>query len=484
MKSNRAISNRIPISVRASLGLFVANLITKGIAYLTTPIFTRIMSSYEYGRVAVFTTWLTIFGYLAMFCLSAGVFNNGMSDYPKKRDEYSLSMLVLSNVITLVFSFLIIIVYPWIASYLKIDFWLIILMCLIFLFQPAYNFWYTRQRYEYKYKNVILATSVSAFFSQLISILCVLFLDGDKDFLKIVGSELPLIIFYAFFYFYLFKKADSKLETKYWKAAIVFNLPLLPHYLSTYLLSSADKIMISNFIGDNATAFYTIAHSVASVALIVWSAINGSLLPFIYEKCKRNEFDKIDKASKPIILFFAVVCFAIILFAPEVIKIMATKEYYESIYVIPPIICGVFFQVQYYLYANVLFYYKKPIYVMIGSISAFIINIILNVCFIPTYGYVAAGYTTLISYLIQAIIDYIAMKKIIKVDIYDGKFILILSLLVVITAMFTNFIYELTIVRYIILVAIALFAFIFRKKIIAFLNFNKPMDYNVRKRNY
>ena len=208
------------------------------------------------------------------------------------------------------------------------------------------------------------------------------------------------------------------------------------------------------------------------------------MLPFIYEKCKRNEFDKIDKASKPIILFFAVVCFAIILFAPEVIKIMATKEYYESIYVIPPIICGVFFQVQYYLYANVLFYYKKPIYVMIGSISAFIINIILNVCFIPTYGYVAAGYTTLISYLIQAIIDYIAMKKIIKVDIYDGKFILILSLLVVITAMFTNFIYELTIVRYIILVAIALFAFIFRKKIIAFLNFNKPMDYNVRKRNY
>ena len=66
--------------VKASIAFFLASVITSGIAYITTPIFTRLLMASEYGEVSVFSTWTSIIGIIAMFRLSAGVFNNGMVD--------------------------------------------------------------------------------------------------------------------------------------------------------------------------------------------------------------------------------------------------------------------------------------------------------------------------------------------------------------------------------------------------------------------
>ena len=93
-----------------------------------------------------------------MFSLANGVFNNGMSDWPEKRDEYSFSLLILSNIITIVFSIAIIIVYPYIQQFVGVGINYIFLMLVLFMVQPAYNFWAVRQRYEYKYKYVVIWT--------------------------------------------------------------------------------------------------------------------------------------------------------------------------------------------------------------------------------------------------------------------------------------------------------------------------------------
>ena len=145
---------------------------------------------------------------------------------------------------------------------------------------------------------------------------------------------------------------------------------------------------------------------------------------------------------------------------------MATEEYKEAIYVIPPIVGGVFFQVQYYLYANVVYYYKKPKYVMIASLTATITNIILNYVFIKKYGYFAAGYTTLVSYMIQALIDYLAMKKVVGIEVYNMRAISILSGVVIFIALFGSILYSISVVRYIFLVCIFVLLFAFRKNII------------------
>lgn len=458
----------LPEGVKASFAYFFASVITSAIAYITTPIYTRLLSAEIFGQASVFFTWLQIFGIVAMFSFHAGVFNNGMLQYSGERDGYSFSMLVLSNIITLVFFSGLLFLYPLINDTLNIDFPLLAVMFLVFITQPAYNFWISRQRYEYKYKLTVVVTIFATVFSSTVAIICIL-LSKNKLYARVFGAEIPLIFIYIIFYIYTVINGKKKFKFYYWKEAFLFNLPLIPHYLSTYLLGSSDKIMISILAGNAQAAYYSVAHTIAMVVTIIWSAANASLVPFTHEKCMEKDYNAISRTTLPILTVFAVVCLMIILLAPELLYFMASSEYQQAVYVIPPIIGGVFFQVQYYMYANILYYKKKTVYVMIASLSSAALNIVLNYLFIPQYGYIAAGYTTIVSYGLQAMIDYIAMRKVMKNSIYNMKYVVSLTMVLVLIAIIANVTYNTFIIRYIILVCITIVMVVFRKRIIVML---------------
>lgn len=465
---------RITLSqgVKASVALFVASIVTKGIAYLTTPIFTRLLTAEQFGHFNVFMTWQNLLGIIAMFCLMNGVFNNGMVDYPKERDNYSFSMLVMSNLITIVFAASFFIIYPYIKQYIGLPGSFVILMFVLFLFQPAYNFWAAKQRYELKWKALIVWSITIAVLSPLIAILCILLLNSDKLNSRVFGAQVPMILIYIGFYIYLGVRNKFKIDTRFWKSAFLFNLPLIPHYLSNRLMTSCDTLMIARYVNYSSTAYYGVAFSISSILIVLWDSVNASLIPYTYEKCKLCDYKSISRATMPLLLLFASTCFLLILLGPEIVRIMATSDYLEAIYVIPPIIAGVFFQVQYYIYGNVVFYYKKPIFVMIGSVSATIINIILNYFFIPRYGYIAAAWTTLFAYIIQTIVDFFAMRHVVGFSLYDVRQILLLSVLILIGSIVCVLIYDFIIVRYCLFAIILLILLCRRNKIMSLIKFS------------
>ena len=456
----------IPQGAKSSAALFTARVVTLGISYITVPLFTRLLSSDEYGQVNVFSSWVSLFGIVAMFQLSSGVFNNGMIDYPDKRDEYSLSMLALSNIITVSCMGILFALYPFIQGWIGLDWKLVVLMGVIFLFQPAYNFWSARQRYELKYKSLFATSILSAVLSPAVALICVISTTESKVNARIYSMECTLIAIYIFFYVLLMVKAHLKIKTKYWKEAFLFNLPLLSYYFSLYILGSSDRLMISRLINNASTAYYSVASSVASVAMAVWGAINASLVPYTYEHCKAKDYKSISRVVIPLMAFVAGCCILAIMLAPEVVAFLATADYRQAIYVIPPISCGVVFQIHHGLYANVMFYYKKSKYVMVATVTAAVLNVVLNFIFIPIFGFIAAGYTTLFSYFMQATIDYFAMRKTVNGEkVYNMKFIGVFSLGVIVVALGGNLIYDYTFARYAIIAATLIVAVIFRKKI-------------------
>ena len=74
--------------------------------------------------------------------------------------------------------------------------------------------------------------------------------------------------------------------------------------------------------------------------------------------------------------------------------------------------------------------------------------------------------TTIICYFVQAVLDYLAMKKVVKEKVYNMRFIGLLSLTVLIVALTSNFLYNYILVRYCIIGVIIAFAIIYRKKLI------------------
>ena len=102
-------------------------------------------------------------------------------------------------------------------------------------------------------------------------------------------------------------------------------------------------------------------------------------------------------------------------------------------------------------------YYEKTKKIMVASVSGAVLNLVLNVICINLFGYIAAAYTTLICYMFFAFAHYIIMRLICReylnnIEIYDMKFIIILSII------FT-FTYGNMLIRYLIIAIICTAAF-------------------------
>jgi O-antigen/teichoic acid export membrane protein len=96
------------------------------------------------------------------------------------------------------------------------------------------------------------------------------------------------------------------------------------------------------------------------------------------------------------------------------VKIFAPKEYYEAIWIIPPVTMSVFFNFAYTFFATFEFYYEKKSYISLATLIGAVLNVLLNYIFIGIFGYYAAGYTTLFCYILYAVFHYIFMRKICK----------------------------------------------------------------------
>ena len=274
--------SKIPLPAKASFAFLIMSIIEKGLVFITSPIYTRLLTQSEFGQVSVFLSWLNLIGVIAMFCLSTGMFNNGMLDYEHDRDGFSFSMLVLSNIVTALCFVIILSVWPYVKLILDIDLPLLYLMFLIFFLQPAFNFWMARQRFEYKYKLLSAVVLSYAFLSPLTAIICIYLFPNHKIYGRLFGGESILLCVYLAFYLYTGAKAKWKINTSYWKVAILFNLPLIPHYLSGYVLNNSNRIIIANLVNNTAAAKYSVAYTIALAVTMVWTAINGSLIPYTY----------------------------------------------------------------------------------------------------------------------------------------------------------------------------------------------------------
>lgn len=73
---------------------------------------------------------------------------------------------------------------------------------------------------------------------------------------------------------------------------------------------------------------------------------------------------------------------------------------------------SVYFIMLYSLVSTVTFYYEKTKSIMASSCIIAIFNIILNSIFIKRFGMAAAGYTTLVCYVLYAIIHYLLVRRI------------------------------------------------------------------------
>jgi O-antigen/teichoic acid export membrane protein len=454
--------------VKASIGYTLGYIFQKGIAFITVPIFTRLLTTGEYGEYSVYQSWYAILSIFATLNLSQDCFNRGMVKYTN-RDSFTSSMQGLSTTVTFILFGIFIAFHSTFKKALDLPYVIIIAMFIEFIFEAAYSLWKSRMRFEYRYKEYLIVSMSAAVISPVLGIIWVTLTKNYKAEARVLSFIIVECVIGAVLYVINLKKGKIFYNKEHWKFALQFSLPLIPHFLSQIILVQADRLMINYMVGRDKAAIYSVAYSVATIMFTINSAILFSYTPYLYTKMKNKSMQGVKRTTNAILVLLGGMILGAICFGPEVMKIVATSEYYEAIWIIPPVSLSVFFTFVYTLFTNIEFYYEETRYALIVSACGAVLNVVLNYICIKRFGYIAAGYTTIVCYILFAIAHYFFMKKVQKkhnvAEIYDEKFILLISVVLIIGMILMLFLYNLTIVRWIFILCLAIIAFKFRNKI-------------------
>ena len=88
---------KMPVVARASLWFVICGFMTRGVSLLTTPIFTRLLTTEQYGVYSVFNSWLEIVTIFASLKLGYGVYIQGLVKFNDDQDRFSSSLLGLAT---------------------------------------------------------------------------------------------------------------------------------------------------------------------------------------------------------------------------------------------------------------------------------------------------------------------------------------------------------------------------------------------------
>ena len=458
-------------AVRTSVWFTICNFLQRGTALITVPIFTRLLTTEEYGICNIYFSWFEIFVLLTSLKLPYEGLNNGLIRYEEDKDGYTSAMAGLITVMTLAGAGIYGLFHHWIDQVTGLSSFIMLFMLIELFFNPPLFLWTNRERFDFRYRWPVVVSLISTVLSPAIAVLAVLHTPYKAE-ARIIATALVQGALGLVFYLVLFSRGRKFYQKEYWQFALRFNLPLLFFYLSQTLLNQSDRIMINYFVGSGKAGIYSVAYSAATIMLLLVSAINGSFQPWMYKKLKAQCYHEVGDTAVTICLIVAGATLAMSAFAPDLIRILATADYQEAIWIVPPVSASVFFIFLYSMFANVEMYYGENRYISVISIICSLANLVLNAIFIPLCGYLAAGWTTLACYILLAVLHYTLTKRACRmhqapVAIFRQKAILLIALVVFALSFVTLGLYTLGYFRYAALAIALAVLFCFRSRLAA-----------------
>ncbi len=458
--------------VKASIAYTLCGIVQQGISILTLPIFTRILTAEQYGITTVYTATASMIGIFLSLQLPYGTLQTAMIKFEDDRDGYISSALGLCTTLTAIYLLICVIFHGWIESTLKISYFLQLLLGIELLMNNSQAFWMGKQRFEFKYKSVVYVTLADLIASIGLSFVAIYLFPSFSGTARVAANAGITIVIGAYLYFLAVLRGKKLFNKRYWRYALTFNVPLIPYYLSQSVFNQSDRLMISSMCGTGQAAIYSVAYSLGCILVFVINAINNSYTPWMFNNIKHKTFDKCAGIALGLSALVASLLLCIIMFTPEAVRIMAPAEYYSAIYVVPPIVLSTLLLYYTQFFGGFEFYFEKKQYLLISSFSGAIINIVLNFLLIPIFGFTAAAYTTLFSYMTFAGLECYFMKKICRENglpenIYDIKGMIFVFLLLAAAGFVFMFLYSYILIRYAVIALLAVLVFIFRNKLIS-----------------
>lgn len=466
----RKILKKLKISSEmAGATLFViSSFLQRGLSLITTPLYTRLLTTCDYGLVSTYNTWSGVLSVIFTLSIAANAFNTGLVKHKEDRDRYVSSMLGVTASTVLLGFLLVTLFQEQAAAISGLSYPYFVILFINLFCNVVYGFWGLCSKFDGKYVRVVVANLGLSVVSIVVAVLSLNYIDYDPALVKIVAGSVPSVVFALILTFQYIKKSPAVFVWKYWKAVLLFCIPLIPHYMANHLLNQSDRIMITSMCGADKTAIYTIANKMPEILNICWTCVSAVFVPWLYKRLDADEHLQVKKINTVILAAVSVVTLGVVLLGPEVIYILAPAEYQEGVYLVPALVVGYFASFICLICSHIELFFKKNYFITAITMIAAAVNIFLNWVLIPKFGYIAAAYTTYIGYAVMLILHLFNIRRLCFQRFINTKLLLLLFGINTLAGAGVLMLYDKPLVRYAVLLIIGVLCLIKYKTIIAF----------------
>ncbi|MDC0215444.1 oligosaccharide flippase family protein [Candidatus Marinimicrobia bacterium] len=417
--------------------------VVAGIATLISiPFFTRVLSPEDFGVLALYT----MFGGITSNILSVGLYTATSRYYFKEinNPEY-FARLNFTNIIFIVFMYLIGGFFVWkfandISYYLfdnKLSNEIVLLSylggCLGNIYAYLSGLLISQERsiiYSFSHISVTIG-------SIIIAIILIMFfsLTYHARIYSWIFNHLILIIILIYLQRNYFIPI---LSINCLKRSLTFSYPQIPAKMTGLIQQGLDKVMLTNYKSLDQVGIYQIALRFGEINKLLMNSVMQGWNPYFMSKSELKTSEaKLDivKRYQEIVMLFNFASITVCMFGEELIRLLTTKQFYNSMYILPIIIIYILFNHSLNAIAKPqIIFSEKMVYILPSSIASVLVNIIFNIILIPMYGAIGAAIATLFAGLTSSTILFYFGNKLYPLPLYFsrlvGQFILFIIFLI------------------------------------------------------
>ena len=392
---------------------------TKAFGFFLIPVYTRFLTPSEYGIVGYLQVMLQLLAVVLMFGF-VGAQTRYYYDFKedaKKLGEFLFSinaylvaaLLALCLALTFwgepLYSLLAVKDIPF-EPYLPIVIWTAFFQILN---QLVISYYLAAKQYK---ECALLQFLQFAFMVGMILFFVVYLKQGALG--KVKGHLVGQTIFFALFYIPYARKFIFRFDAAYVKYALAFGVPIVFHLLAGVMHNSIDRVILEKYVSMDQLGIYSLGYQIGMVMSIIVTSVNKAWQPNYFDLMSSETHDRAYENRRMFALWlFGIgsICLIGMLWAKEFLILLAPESYHAAAGVVPIIIMGYFFQGVYFFAVSPIFHFKKTKILPFLTGAAALLNITLNLLFIPRFGIYGAAYATLISFAFQAVFVFIVSRR-------------------------------------------------------------------------
>ena len=373
----------------------IASGLNRGAVFLIMPLLAYSLNGKDYGELSLFFVSSQLLIPLITLNFSSVI----ARDIYEKKQSVTASLLSFNCI--LLFSFIILIL---LYSFFYSKYILLFCYAVIesfFIINSTY-IRYTKGAYSFvKVTFVKFSVLVAFFIMAYVFDRSLLSSYNFIVFVFIISTATSVIFFWRFFHILMIKKSLLYLVKN--SGLLTFGIFLLPHVFSQWAISGLDKYVIKLNYSPEILGVYAFGYSIASLYMLV----NSSLALYIPQIClKSNDNFKSDR------FYFIYFILVTLIFTSFLMFGFVFFIYYDGQFsgdnlfneVFIPVSFGLYMMSFYYYYNSVVFFERNVKFI---NNTTFFVSIITAIClllFVPKFGFMAASWITMYSYLLYFVI--------------------------------------------------------------------------------